>query len=295
MWGGQEEPGSRTCYDELTCRTNGWQWMTVGSCKVDCSTIDNKCVECSNNSCTKCQNSFRVSNGRCEAIPEDCSVLDVRCTGCSNGICTRCQRNWQPSSSGARCIPVEEDCSELDRNCVDCSYGVCTQCKKDFKLNSSGTRCIAVQEDCTKIDIKCLACSNGACTKCPHHFKLINNKCSFVPLTCKDIDVNCGNCSNGVCTNCAKGYKPSRNGERCDLSQCNGINDWTKYLVKKNLISAEVRVYTKGEKVQYRGKLYQAVSQGNEQPGVENCISESDCKSKNIQWLFILYVFLYEI
>lgn len=33
LWGGSEEPGSRFCNSDQTCRFNGIQWMTVGQCR----------------------------------------------------------------------------------------------------------------------------------------------------------------------------------------------------------------------------------------------------------------------
>lgn len=106
-----------------------------------CRTIHHKCVECNSDSCLKCENGWKIENGKCT---RDCELIDQHCAKCSSdGICLSCEKGYILEDE--QCVETNI-CDDIIENCGVChkSSGkfICDHCFDGFKLNSDGLTCL---------------------------------------------------------------------------------------------------------------------------------------------------------
>mgnify|MGYP002516863906 CR=1 FL=1 len=216
--------------------------------------VDFCAKETGNGSCTQCENTFTLKNGRClcgtnfsqytpGATYVDALVKPVQCRSCSayfpitGGQCSKCGMRWAGSwkcyawTCNSGYYTVGGNSCEANGCCKPCSTisvsnGKCTAC-------SSAEKCTAVScnagyrangSTCEKISCSAGQYVNGnACAACPSgQWSSGGTATSCRP--CSNIGVANGSCAacstTGACTavSCNAGYRA--NGAACEKISC---------------------------------------------------------------------------
>ncbi|EMD45678.1 leucine rich repeatcontaining protein BspA family protein [Entamoeba histolytica KU27] len=180
------------CYE---CPSGYGLSMKKDKC-IDCSIFTNDCIQCNNQTCTKCNsidNEIRVyHNNNCLTCKE--AFNDNGCLECNVNNCTLCSsiNGTLRYYNNGSCKTCEE---AYDENCSDCDGIECKKCKIEYGLKIGRHGCMK----CFDLDSKCLECGEGICTKCYNNLLFKNNKCQ----SCDDIyGKDCLSCDINNCLTC---------------------------------------------------------------------------------------------
>ena len=135
--------------------------ITGSSCIQRCSTTHNKCLECNEKECTKCEDGYFVYNGKCMENITGC--INNYFDGTKKG-CNECDMN-----KGYYCInqtkeecyrlniysllphyylisdinyPCYNPCEALVSHCSTCNPKICIECTRQFIINDNGDKCL---------------------------------------------------------------------------------------------------------------------------------------------------------
>ena len=231
------------CKSDYFLVRNEWQYYC--SHIKECITEEsNKCLECSIgyypdiNGNFECKSYFSLINN-CRTYNED-----------DNTKCIECMDGYALSNDNSTCIE-HENCRQLDAN------NHCKLCAKHYLLKNN---------ECVKS--LCEIESNGICTNCTEGYYLDDGKCELIPIdNClkfeEDLCTECfhfaqpsedltecildkliSGCNkvdatdDTKCIHCSLGYQLSADGKKCELTNCNKIEEMC-YECKKGYFIAD--------------------------------------------------------
>ncbi|CAG9335808.1 unnamed protein product [Blepharisma stoltei] len=166
-----------------------------------CYSCSSNCASCSSQSCSKCNENYFLSSGKC--LPSsDCPSYTY-----FNGTdCVSCHANCLTcyGEEATECFSCTSAYFLKNNSCTE-SVAVCNS--SQFKNDENA--CIDCQEGCTYCNNSksCLKCESnkvlyqGYCTeKCPSKYMSINGTCENCPDRCDE-------CQDGNCVKCSMNYQ----------------------------------------------------------------------------------------
>ncbi|KAL4435521.1 hypothetical protein ABPG74_020297 [Tetrahymena malaccensis] len=173
-----------------------------------CSTkFNSDCVECNQNSCTKCQSpNLYIYNNKCENKCGDgyyANPSEYICKPCQNSNCLTCSEQQpnkcQSCPANGKTLLQNDDCV------IQCDEGFlqdknqCLPCPKNCSKCNSLTQCLKCQDQFL-IDV---TQSNCIQSQCPSgQYQSINQYGSDACFECSQLFYNCVKCSQNTCQQC---------------------------------------------------------------------------------------------
>ena len=101
-----------------------------GSSNIDNSTCTYPCLECTTDTCIKCDHKYFLSNNQCESCPSNC----ISCVNESS--CSQCIATFT--------LNENKTCIQCPANCINCSSSnVCNICKEGYVKDLESHICIS--------------------------------------------------------------------------------------------------------------------------------------------------------
>lgn len=177
-----------------------------------CLSCPNNCSKClDSTTCIKCVSGFSLINGICKNCFDFSCECDDKCENCENGVCLKCQENTFLRNGVCldQCYEgdiVENGICYCQKNCLICSNLTCAHCVTGYAPENG--ECFSCPENCHDC-ITSNSCSqcilgtylyiNTCVFSCPYKYSPINNTCIQCPN-------NCETCTSTGCIKCIEDY-----------------------------------------------------------------------------------------